>query len=107
MTTTALPPTTSTAVTALAVGIHRDHGHNRLLLRMPGGHRAVSLPLTARDTGLVLVPESTARPEHSLVRWFTPPVSVRVRAAPDGRGIVFAGRAAPSPATADRSGGAP
>lgn len=92
-TTAPTPPTTAVA---LAVGIHHDRNRHRLLLRLPDGRRAVSLPLTRDDLGRIPAPSPTARSFRSTVRWLTPPVAVRVKDAPDGHGILFAGLSLPA-----------
>ncbi|MFF2950443.1 hypothetical protein ACFVVU_03685 [Kitasatospora sp. NPDC057965] len=84
------------SITALAVGIHRDRHCQRLLLRLSDGHRAVSLPLAHRDIDRIPVLPPTVRTLHSIVRWLTPPLAVRIRTAPGGRGIVFTGLAEPA-----------
>jgi hypothetical protein len=90
--TTSAPVATETEVTtAVAVGIHRSHGDLRLLLRLPGGHRATSLPLNARDIDRL---PSTARSARGVLHWFTPPLAVRVRRPASPHGLAFVGLAA-------------
>ena len=90
-TSAAVAATDTEATTALAVGIHRHHGDLRLLLRLPGGHRAISLPLDARDIDRL---PPTARSVRGTLRWFTPPLPVRVGRPANLHGLAFAGLAA-------------
>jgi hypothetical protein len=92
-TPTAPPSPDAGTTTALLVGIHQQHGRPRLLLRLPGGRCAISLPLEARD--IDRLPPPAARSTRGMVRWFTPPLPVHVRTAGNGHGLVFAGLAVP------------
>ncbi|MFJ4095725.1 hypothetical protein ACIPYS_29395 [Kitasatospora sp. NPDC089913] len=100
MTTTAQ----SASATALAVGIHRDH-RRRLLLRLHDGQRAVSLPLSHHDIARIPEPEPTGPQPSSIVRWLSPPLAVRIRTVPGGRGVLFTGLAAPAPGRSHRPAG--
>ncbi|MGW2539904.1 hypothetical protein ACWC5I_03310 [Kitasatospora sp. NPDC001574] len=80
--------TTSTPATALAVGVHHHHDRQRLLLRLPDGDRAVSLPLADRDADRIPQPASTALMPLLVVRWLIPPLAVSVQRAAGGLRVI-------------------